>query len=777
MNPELEQLAQRTIGALVNGLYQGLLLALVLWLGLKLFRGVNAATRHWAGFVTLLVVAALPVLHFLLPHPETQPASDGSSEAVSTQPAGAFLDKSCGEIAFSIEDWVTASVPAWDESAVDLAAGAGAFPSISPEPEPVPDSISPALMDELETSGIGGASELPASPATTSPEPDRPTTFAWSHFKLPAVRQWRAEMPGLLSIVVVLLLAIVAGVRLLRLGWQWWVLLRLKRSATPPDSGLTETFATLRDELRVARPVRLLVDKRITTPMAVGYFRSAVLLPAALTEEASGHGLEGILRHELAHIRRCDDWCNLLQQIIAAVHFYNPAVAWLSRRLTIDREIACDDFALARSASRRDYALLLTEFAGRNRNRGWIAAPAAWSNRSQLKERINMILDPNRNTSRRLARTSAGVLTVAALATAAAAWSAGPRLVLAASTDQAEHSPAHTTRAVTLTAPSGEALIAHVRDVAPVTATASADAAVALSVEHQVAHSVAVASSPDVVVSTRPVVKVAPRAFVAVPGPSGVMIAQAAPQPAQGDVPRAPKAPKPGRAPKAVPTPAAEPSSEKPDESMEERMERLERMIEQLVGGDRKFHFELKPGKEFEMKEFEWQGRINPPGEPNVWNIPHPGEPWDEAQQKAMKESMKRVEKEMERTMKEAHRQMARASEEVERTKRDAELRAQLDLKKEHGRGFKDTEHHRKSLEGQRRGLEREMENLNRQLEQLERQAEQLDEQMERLDEERDRQDEERERQEEERDRHNEEREKSGDADSDPKPKEKDVKP
>ncbi|GEM_PF-1261837 len=51
--------------ALFNGVYQGIALAVVLWVGLKLFRGLNAATRHAVTFVALLVVALLPVFHLV----------------------------------------------------------------------------------------------------------------------------------------------------------------------------------------------------------------------------------------------------------------------------------------------------------------------------------------------------------------------------------------------------------------------------------------------------------------------------------------------------------------------------------------------------------------------------------------------------------------------------------------------------------------------------------------------------------------------------------------
>lgn len=81
MNPELEQIAHRIAGALFNGMYQGLALALVLWLGLKLFRGINAATRHAVAFVTLLLVAALPLPHFL----STQKNRDADRAAAAAE--------------------------------------------------------------------------------------------------------------------------------------------------------------------------------------------------------------------------------------------------------------------------------------------------------------------------------------------------------------------------------------------------------------------------------------------------------------------------------------------------------------------------------------------------------------------------------------------------------------------------------------------------------------------------------------------------------------------
>ena len=61
--------------------------------------------------------------------------------------------------------------------------------------------------------------------------------------------------------------------------------------------------------------------------------------------------LKYILLHELAHLRRRDDWTNLAQKVLKALLFFLPSVWWIERRLSLDREMACDDAVLAHSGS------------------------------------------------------------------------------------------------------------------------------------------------------------------------------------------------------------------------------------------------------------------------------------------------------------------------------------------------------------------------------------------------------------------------------------------
>ena len=55
-----------------------------------------------------------------------------------------------------------------------------------------------------------------------------------------------------------------------------------------------------------------------------------MLLPAAWVLEMTPESLEAVIAHELAHLRRWDQWTNLLQRLVETL-FYHPAVWWLSR--------------------------------------------------------------------------------------------------------------------------------------------------------------------------------------------------------------------------------------------------------------------------------------------------------------------------------------------------------------------------------------------------------------------------------------------------------------
>mgnify|MGYP000956216742 FL=1 len=200
--------------------------------------------------------------------------------------------------------------------------------------------------------------------------------------------------------VAVLVIGWAAGAvwGLIRLGCQWLKLSRFKRRARPItlDSRLAEELAAR--EVAVRRIFRLAVAPGITVPTVAGFRRPLILIPESMSTRLTVEEFRQVVLHEAAHLRRWDDWANLLQQVMAALFFCQPAVRWIGRRLSEEREIACDDWVVSVTGRRRSYILCLSRVLELAAGAGAVLpAPGAVHNRQILRRRIEMLLDKNRN--------------------------------------------------------------------------------------------------------------------------------------------------------------------------------------------------------------------------------------------------------------------------------------------------------------------------------------------------------------------------------------------
>lgn len=187
----------------------------------------------------------------------------------------------------------------------------------------------------------------------------------------------------------------VAGLSLRTLGGLVWVA-RLRRRAWTDDAAAWQAMAdrlAVRLGLGIRIPVRLTADA--ASPLAVGWWRPVVLLPASLALRMPAPLLEALIAHELAHIRRHDYLVNLLQGAVEVLLFYHPAVWWLSRRIRIERELIADDLAADALGERRRLALALSEL---ERTLDLSAPPfphlASAAQGGQLMSRIQHLLRP-----------------------------------------------------------------------------------------------------------------------------------------------------------------------------------------------------------------------------------------------------------------------------------------------------------------------------------------------------------------------------------------------
>lgn len=146
--------------------------------------------------------------------------------------------------------------------------------------------------------------------------------------------------------------------RAVRLGLHAVRLWTLARSATP-----VKVDGKVASALNQGRMAELCVSAEVNRPSVAGFFRPRVLLPQGLLESLSDAELEHVVLHEMEHLRRYDDWLNLLQQISLVLLPLNPALLWLDRRLCRERELACDDGVLEATHAHRTYAACLVKLA------------------------------------------------------------------------------------------------------------------------------------------------------------------------------------------------------------------------------------------------------------------------------------------------------------------------------------------------------------------------------------------------------------------------------
>ena len=203
---------------------------------------------------------------------------------------------------------------------------------------------------------------------------------------------------------------------------------RLARRAIPVDAD-AEVRALLSDAPG-RRAAVLCTSSEVSRPSVLGFFRPRILVPPTLLGELTARELQQVVLHEMEHLRRGDDWTNLLQKIGLVLFPLNLVLMWVERRLCAERELACDDRVACSSAGRKAYALCLTRLAELALfRRGVSLVLGLWERRPELVRRIQRIVSqPVRTMGRRPAMVATGSVLAGALG-CAVALAHSPQLV------------------------------------------------------------------------------------------------------------------------------------------------------------------------------------------------------------------------------------------------------------------------------------------------------------------------------------------------------------
>jgi beta-lactamase regulating signal transducer with metallopeptidase domain len=157
-------------------------------------------------------------------------------------------------------------------------------------------------------------------------------------------------------------------------------LARLLRRTTAADSSVTSVVNETADELRLRRKPAAVFTDVDCSPFVCGLRRPVLVLPRALAASLGAAQLRQVLLHELAHVKRRDLVWSWLPEIARIIYFFHPVVHWISYRIRLERELACDQLAMSASGtSAADYAETLVQVVTHSSQPGVLKAAAAAS--------------------------------------------------------------------------------------------------------------------------------------------------------------------------------------------------------------------------------------------------------------------------------------------------------------------------------------------------------------------------------------------------------------
>lgn len=272
----------------------------------------------------------------------------------------------------------------------------------------------PALS-HLVAAGAGSNIEVASLPSTAHTWPAHPWLAINDRWSLAIAALW---------VLLALVRAIDLGVHTARLRKLW-------KNATPVALRALQALDDGSGIGSGARPTKfeLCTTRELDRPSVIGFFAPRILIPEWLLERLSPQELEQVVLHEAEHLRRRDDWTNLVQKLCLVVFPLNPALAFIERSLCGEREMACDEGVVRRTQAPRAYAACLAGLAERNmERRAGALSLGAFERRPELARRVHSILVRRRAMSPLAGRALLGAVGCA-LAVGAVMLARCPQLV------------------------------------------------------------------------------------------------------------------------------------------------------------------------------------------------------------------------------------------------------------------------------------------------------------------------------------------------------------
>lgn len=158
------------------------------------------------------------------------------------------------------------------------------------------------------------------------------------------------------------------------------------------DDKIQHMAGELAEKFRIRKWLWIYESPLVASPVLIGVLRPFIVLPKA---EMAPEEAELVLRHEFIHLKRHDLWYKWLLQLVLCVHWFNPAILFLGKRMDRDCELSCDEAVIAplTEQERQRYGNILLDTAERQiKLRRSVLSATLLEGRENLKERLRGIL-------------------------------------------------------------------------------------------------------------------------------------------------------------------------------------------------------------------------------------------------------------------------------------------------------------------------------------------------------------------------------------------------
>jgi bla regulator protein blaR1 len=203
------------------------------------------------------------------------------------------------------------------------------------------------------------------------------------------------------STLVLAFWAVWAAVQVARLATAAWALRRAKTGCRDIGREREQRLQYWMQVRSAGRPARLVVSEHVRSAAVLGFGSPVVAVTPRLFKHLTAEEIDRVVVHEWAHVQRRDDLTHLAQLLARIVAGWHPAVWWIDRQILIEREVACDETAVAVTRSAKDYAACLARLASLPEVRLQPATALAALSSSNLRRRVVRILSTQPKPSRR----------------------------------------------------------------------------------------------------------------------------------------------------------------------------------------------------------------------------------------------------------------------------------------------------------------------------------------------------------------------------------------